>query len=154
MQEVKPPHAYTLTHPAIFLAGSIEMGKAIHWQKDVKEALEDLDVLILNPRRDKWDAKWVQRISNREFRRQVEWELDALEAADIIFFYFASNTMSPISLLELGLFKEKKVIVCCPDEYWRKGNIEVVCKRYGIPLFGDLERAVRRVRKEVKYIGK
>ena len=149
MQEVKSPHAYRLTHPAIFLAGSIEMGKATDWQKEVKEALDGLDGLILNPRREKWNSKWIQRISNPEFRRQVEWELKALERADIIFFYFVADTISPISLLELGLFKDKKIIVCCPDGYWRKGNIEVVCRKYKIPLFAELEKAIKRLKREV-----
>ena len=38
-----------------------------------------------------------------------------------------SPARAPITLLELGLFaRSGKLIVCCPDGYWRKGNIEVV----------------------------
>ena len=150
MQEVKSPHAYKLVHPAIFLAGSIEMGKATDWQKEVAEALDEHDGLILNPRREKWNSKWIQRMSNPQFRRQVEWELKALEGVDIIFFYFVPETISPISLLELGLFKDKTVIVCCPNGYWRKGNIEIVCKKYGIPLFEEMGKAMKRLRREVE----
>ena len=44
-----------------------------------------------------------QEADEPEFRRQVEWELGALESADVIVMYFAPGTQSPISLLEMGL---------------------------------------------------
>ena len=50
---------------------------------------------------------------------------------------FANNTKSPVSLLELGLLSQcnpKYTFVCCPDGFWRKGNIEMICDRYGITL--------------------
>lgn len=151
MKEFKAPNRYSIgSRPSLFLAGSIEMGKAINWQKTVCAALEDEDVVILNPRRDHWDSTWVQRIANKEFTKQVNWELDALERASVILFYFAPETMSPITLLELGLHKDKKIFVCCPDGYWRKGNIEVVCKRFKIPLFNSIEPMLNRVRKEIR----
>lgn len=70
----------------IFLGGSIEMGNAIEWQKDVVDALSDLPVQLLNPRRDDWDSSWEQTIDNPEFKKQVEWELNSLELSDIIIF--------------------------------------------------------------------
>jgi hypothetical protein len=61
-----------------------------------------------------------------------------LEDADIILLYFDPNTKSPISLLELGLYaRSKKLFVCCPDGFWRQGNVRVVCERYGVPYFTD-----------------
>ncbi len=39
----------------IFLAGSIELGQAEHWQKRVIDALSDKPIRFLNPRRDDWD---------------------------------------------------------------------------------------------------
>lgn len=39
-----------------------------------------------------------------------------------------------------------KVIVCCPDGFWRKGNVEVVCNRFGIPLSNDLDDAIERLK--------
>ena len=71
------------------------------------------DVTILNPRRDDWDNSWTQSINNPQFREQVEWELEAMEKADIIAMYFDKSTKSPITLLELGLFAHTgKMIVC------------------------------------------
>jgi hypothetical protein len=70
----------------------------------------------------------------------VEWELDMLDAADIVVMYLAAGTKSPISLLELGLYaRSGKLKVCCPEGFWRRGNVEVVCRRYRVPLFATLD---------------
>jgi len=119
------------------------MGGAEKWQDRVIETLKDTDWIFLNPRRDDWDSSWEQRMSNSQFREQVEWELQGLHMANKILLYFDPNTKSPISLLELGLHADDgKLIVVCPDGFWRKGNIEIVCHRYGITLYNDLESAL------------
>ena len=146
---LKPPAPLLLAdgERSVFLAGSIEMGRAEPWQAAVEEALADLPVAVLNPRRDEWDATWVQSIDNPLFRGQVEWELDGLDRATVVAVYFAPTTQAPITLLELGLFaRSGKLVVCCPAGYWRRGNVEVVCARFGVPLvqiLSDLVRAVR-----------
>jgi hypothetical protein len=150
LQVLKPPAPIALDDhsPSIFLAGSIEMGQAENWQAQFERELADLDVTLLNPRRDGWDATWVQSICNPQFREQVDWELAGLELATIVAMYFAPTTKAPITLLELGLVASSgKLIVCCPDGYWRKGNVEVVCHRYGVPLVATLAELVTAVRK-------
>jgi len=149
MQIFYPPDNYPLlpNQKCLFLAGSIEMGKAIDWQKEVSEKLADLDLIILNPRRPDWDSSWVQSIENEEFVKQVEWELEGLEKADIIIMYFAANTYSPISLLELGLHaRTNKLIVYCENNFWRKGNVELVCRKYGITQARSWEELLTWVR--------
>ena len=147
MKEIKAPDKFS---KRIFLAGSIESGAAEEWQQQVVLELARHDILILNPRRDDWDIRWKQSIRNRQFREQVEWELDAQEAADIIFMYFAPDTYSPVSLLELGLFaRSRKLIVCCPDGFWRKGNVEVICARFNIALFDTLKEAIRHLKRRL-----
>lgn len=128
---------------SVFLAGSIDMGGAPDWQEEVIAALGDREIAVLNPRRAAWDSSWRQSIDEPKFRRQVEWELDALESADQVAMYFAPGSQAPITLLELGLFaRSGRLVVCCPDGYWRKGNVEVVCARFGIPLLGRLEELI------------
>jgi hypothetical protein len=123
--------------PTVFLAGSIEMGAAEDWQARLVAALPD-GVVALNPRREDWDASWQQTITNPQFRSQVEWELDGLERATTIAMWFAPDTRAPITLLELGLTaRSGKLVVGCPDGFWRKGNIEVVCARFAIALCHD-----------------
>lgn len=138
------------TASSVFLAGSIEMGIAEDWQSYVSRLLQPYDVTVLNPRRDEWDSTWEQTISNPQFREQVEWELAAQELATVIAMYFDPATQSPITLLELGLFAQSgKVIVCCPDGFWRKGNVEIVCARYGVPMVDTLDDLVAALRSRV-----
>ena len=145
MKEIKAPNERVYHGRSVFLAGSIEMGKAVDWQAQVKEILKDSDWTILNPRRDDWDSSWVQSIENKQFAEQVRWELDAQDDADKIFMYFAPETKSPISLLELGLYADSgKMVVVCPEGFWRKGNVEMVCARYGIPLYEDIKVAAEK----------
>ena len=146
MKIITAPDLLMLQGPSIFLAGSIEQDKADRWQDYVIEQFQNAPVTILNPRRTVWDASWEQSIDNKHFTEQVNWELDALEMADVILLYFDPKTKSPITLLELGLFaKSKKLMVCCPNGFWRKGNVDVVCQRYGILQFENLEEMVREV---------
>lgn len=146
-QEIQAPQRLP---KKIFLAGSIEMGKAENWQTRVVNALSGHDnepYIILNPRRDDWDSSWEQKITNNQFREQVEWELNALEEADIIIMYFDPNTMSPISLLELGLHaRTGKLLVLCPEGFWRKGNVDIVCNKYGIKQVESFEHLINCIR--------
>jgi Nucleoside 2-deoxyribosyltransferase like len=140
----QPPRRPTETtqtpKASIFLAGSIEMGMAPLWQRQVAEILEDLPIAVFNPRRDDFDPKLKQDKKNEVFAEQVNWEMDYLEKCDLIALYFVPDTKSPISLLELGLYaKDKKLIVCCPEKFWKKGNVDMVCERHGIPLIQTLE---------------
>lgn len=141
MQEIQSPNPFTdLTTLSVFLGGSIEMDTAERWQDRLKTDLGDYPVTLLNPRRDDWNSDIVQSASDPVFAQQVNWELDAITSADLILFYFDPNTKSPITLLELGLFaSQDNVIVCCPDGFWRKGNVEIVCSRNNVPLFPTYE---------------
>jgi len=132
---------------SMFLAGSIEMGKAEDWQTKVIAFFKDIEQLrIYNPRREAWDASWEQSITNPQFYQQVNWELNALEKSDLILLYFSPETKSPISLLELGKFIDSgKLVVCCPAGFWRKGNVDIVCDRYGIPNFDTLDAMLEYV---------
>jgi hypothetical protein len=133
---------------SIFLAGSIEMGKAEDWQAELGDWLITKNYNIFNPRRKDWDSYWSQTYENPQFSQQVKWELNSLDKSDWVIMYLDPQTKSPISLLELGLFaNSKKLLVVCPDGFWRKGNVEVVCSLYDIPLFNSIEEL-----KKVNYL--
>jgi hypothetical protein len=136
-----------------FLAGSIEMGSAELWQDKVAKAMSYReDVVLFNPRRDDWDASWTQSIKNKQFKEQVDWELSHIENADFVVFYFDPNTKAPITLLELGLVAGQRydqnhnltdtMAVCCPPTFYRRGNVEIVCDRYGIKLVDTLAQLI------------
>ncbi len=156
MLEVKAPNKYSEEihyMKSVFLAGSIEMGAAENWQAEVVEKLKDVeDLLLLNPRRDDWDASWEQSIENEEFRKQVEWELDGLKKADYIMIYYCPETKAPITMMEFGLYAKnnpEKLIICCPEGFERKGNVDIVCKRYGIRQVESIDEMVEVIKRRV-----
>lgn len=161
-----PPHHNLPEYPnhvVVFLGGSIEMGKAEDWQQRLTEDIAQIseDILVCNPRRLDWDASWEQRASNTHFAEQVNWELDHLQRANVVVFYFQPDTLSPITLMELGHTladnkmgqarvdnPDQTIVVCCPDGFWRKGNVEIICQRYGVEVlntFDELQREVQAV---------
>lgn len=141
----------------VFLAGSIEMGKAIDWQADLisELSLNEHVGVIFNPRRPDWNPDWKQEMSNEPFRHQVEWELDNLDQANVVYFYFDKNTLSPVTLAELGYilgineYSDRRVVVCCPDGYWRQGNVEIMCHRAGVKMHRSYEESVKDLEDQV-----
>lgn len=146
MRQIKPPELVDLTKEvSLFLAGSIEMGIAKDWQKYIADQMTQWNIVIFNPRRDNWDSSWEQKITNHQFYEQVNWELDHLERATFNAFYFDPDTKSPITLMELGISattKPDKTIVCCPEGFWRKGNVDMVCQRFGVKQVNDLDQLI------------
>ncbi len=140
--EIQAPNKLKFKHnyKTIFLAGSIEGNDAQLWQERIIKSVPSKPLIFFNPRRDDYDTSLTQDISNSQFKEQVTWELEALEASDYIIMYFDPKTKSPISLLELGLHaNSKKMIVCCPDGFWRKGNVDIVCEVYKIKQVSSLD---------------
>lgn len=145
---------------SVFLAGSIEQGKAENWQEKVYADVSvpsGKKVVFANPRRKQWDSTWRQSIDNPNFTEQVIWELRHLQKADIPFFYFEPNTKSPITLHELGivLAQNKRVIIVCPDGFWRKGNVEVSAAYFGwmnnekCPIYQTMEEGIAALEKMI-----
>ena len=140
MNTIYAPADFSQASRTIFLTGSIETGEAENWQDEMIALLANHDVTLLNPRRLQWDDSWEQSLENAALVEQVNWELDALQSADCIVLLSDPATKSPISLLELGLFADsQKIVVCCPEGFWRKGNVDIVCRRHAIPTVETIE---------------
>jgi nucleoside 2-deoxyribosyltransferase-like protein len=148
---IKAPERYDF-ETRIFLGGSIEMGTAEEWQEQFSDAFRSTpNIVLLNPRRDRWDPAWGQSLDDERFVEQVEWELAMLERADIVAMYFCPDTKSAITLLEFGLYaRSGKLIVCCPGGFWRKGNVDVVCRRYCIPQAPHMDGLIDAVRERLR----
>jgi hypothetical protein len=141
----KPPFRPIITRPSIIFYGAIQREPA--WQTHLAASLSDLPIDILDPRRDDWDSTWVEDISFPKFKEQVEWEMDYAQVADVVVFYFAPEALTPIALLELGMYAgTDKAVVCCPQGFYKRGNVQIVCERYGIDMVEDLERLGEMVR--------
>ena len=99
-----------------------------------------------------------------------------LEMCSAAIMYFDPRMKSPISLLEMGLFAcdvglntkpstakspgvsvteppchnfraPSKLHVVCPSGFWRKGNVDIVCQRYGILQYPTLKKATDNIKK-------
>jgi hypothetical protein len=152
VREVQPPirryNRVGETRPTLFVGGSIEMGTAENWQERLIGEIGSSFGLLYNPRRADWDASWEQSISNPHFNAQVNWELDMIAEADMVCFYFDPATKAPITLMELGIASATKdaVFVGCPEGFWRKGNVDILCERANIPVYEDLDRLIGALR--------
>lgn len=133
----------TAQKPSIFLAGSIEMGKADDWQNYLIGKIGKNFSIAFNPRRADFNPAWGQTLEDENFNVQVSWELEMIRRADVVSFYFQPGTMSPITLLELGIVaasKPKAAFVCCPEGYQRKGNVDIVCETFGLRTYPTFEK--------------
>jgi len=126
--------------PSVFFAGTIDQGNSADWQSQLANTALFMKYNIFNPRRPNWDSSWDNDFENPHFFQQVNWELEAINQADIVIFYFAKDSKSPISLMELGYVVgiKKKCICVCYSGFYRRGNIEVLCSKENIPLYYDL----------------
>jgi hypothetical protein len=150
----KPPETPDHGNFSLFTAGSIEMGAAVQWQQRLADHLKHLPITITNPRRGHWNPSVDSKREDSDFFDQVKWELDALTAADVICFFFDLTTVSPVTLMELGLWAHSgKIIVCCDQRYWRQGNVEIVCERYNIPYVSSFEKLVPALEEFMKRKG-
>lgn len=140
---------------SIFLGGSIDMGTAEDWQARLTKDLSIYnDLVLLNPRRDDWDASWEQDPTpGTQFHEQVAWELDCQEQADVNIYYFTEDSKAPITLLELGLFNDDNVVVRCPKEFYRYGNVKMVCDRYGLTIVETYDELLQILREALDEEG-
>jgi hypothetical protein len=149
-----PPDRHQVTQPSVVTYGAIEPSPTDNWTTSLASSLSDLPITIFNPRCNAWDSTWREDVSFAPFKEQVDWEMDHAKIADAIVFYFKPGTPCPVSLLELGMYSgmySEKVVVCCPSSFYKRGNIEIVCKRFGIEMVESLEElgGVTRARLEV-----
>ena len=129
----------------IFLAGTIDMGKSVDWQKatcDWFRALPEGRYLLFNPRRDKGLSGEMS-----DFEHQVNWMLEHLGKADLIIMNILASSKSPITLLEMGLFmRSGKLRVICEPGFYRYDNVRLTCARYGVPLYQNMDDFLKTIR--------
>lgn len=158
MKVIQAPQRVDWSVPVtIFLAGSIEMGEAEEWQQEAIELFEEFipknlksKYQILNPRRDDWDDSVQNSYDDPVLSQQVNWELKGIENSHMTLMYFDPETISSISLLELGYHGHNMVVVC-PEGYCKKGNVDILCERKGIQQRDTLREAVKLIIEKTKH---
>lgn len=144
----------------VFLAGTIDNGNSEDWQQATFDYLQDTAVTFMNPRREHWHPDTEQTISNPEFNHQVNWELNNIRDADIIFCFIGANSKSPITLMELGWLSGHNqystpipTIIVCEPKFWRKGNVEILASRTpNFFLYSDMNSGLTHLRKKLNNV--
>lgn len=144
---------------SLFLGGSIELGAAENWQERVINLLSAninnfyTPVTIYNPRNDNWDSTIDPADPSQKFLfDQITWELEKQQLADINIYYFAADTMSPITLLELGAHKDDNTIIYIDDNFQRKANVQLFCDYYDLQWYDDYNQFANKVVSETQKL--
>ena len=95
MQYIQAPSEWTGEGASVFLAGGITGTR--NWQAEAMEALRDSAWTVFDPRRGNFP---IADPSAAE--EQINWEYRYLRRADLVAFWFPSETVCPIALFELG----------------------------------------------------
>lgn len=155
-----PPHFPGAT---IFLAGTMGPWRSTFIDAAAAKSATSFPVTILDPTRTDWDATWREDESDPRWVTQVEWELEAMDRADILAVYLSGESGRPeagiIGMLELGLGVggkgKDRVVVCCVDGFGKEGNVRMVGRKYGIEVRGDVdsfvEAVMRKLDKHVRH---
>lgn len=119
--------------PKIFLAGSID-NAIIHWRELIIEYIRSSwfdekeindNITIYSPRRE---DVWTTDMENE----QAAWDIAMMNTADYIILHLTGNTISPVSLMELGIFMTTpKLYFSVNDDYIRKNIAELYFSCYG-----------------------
>jgi hypothetical protein len=61
--------------------------------------------------------------------------------------YIAPGSKSVITLFEYGKYIESgKIKLCCPDGFFRKGNIDIYAKRFNVEVFNTLDDLIENLK--------
>jgi hypothetical protein len=135
---INAPQHYTLREHefSVFLAGAIDMGAAIDWQRYVINNAQGYENLVLfNPRRANFTPKTLDG--------QIRWELKYLDAATMIFMWLPKDSKAPVSMLEAGLFWHSgKLVIGAEDGFYRQRNLELTAEHYKILLHNNLDEMI------------
>lgn len=129
----------------MFLGGAIDQGDAPDWQGYVIERLQDTRLTLLNPRRSDWN----EYATDEEVRAQIHWELTAQTQSALNVYAFTTNSLAPVTMLELGVYGSRKpasCVVCMEPGFYRSVNIEVTCAELGVTVVKSFDELIRYIR--------
>lgn len=146
MPVIRAPEECPQPGAALFLAGGIT--GCPPWQRQLIDALGETNWFLLDPRRDPWpdDLRVVEQ--------QIAWEHRHLRRADLIAFWFARETLCPITLYELGAWSmtSKPLVVGVHPEYARRFDVEVQTRlaRPEVPVVTSLDALAAALRERLE----
>jgi len=143
MKYVEAPEEFENRDTTVFLAGGIS--GCPDWQKEFVEMLKYTNVVLFNPRRENFPMG-----DRSEGRRQILWEVEYLNKADIVIFWFPMETICPIVLFELGSYSmiDKPIFVGVHPEYSRRFDVDIqlMIRRPDVVIVDSLEALAEQLR--------
>ena len=122
---------------SIFLAGSMDTQLSHNWRKQVMDAYLG-GYNFFDPTNSNY-----KKLNAFDMKLHIQWELDALAMSDKILLNFLPDALSPISLVELGLYvASNKLIVVCPKEFYKSSYVHALCEKYSTPMFNKINTAL------------
>ena len=124
MKNIKCPEVYkpkSIYEKSVFLGGGIT--NCSDWQAKMTKLLIGMDVVVINPRRDSYDNTNVNLA-----KEQITWEYNHLRESTALIFWFASETLCPITLFEYGFHLGqgvREIFLGIDPEYKRKIDLEI-----------------------------
>ncbi len=147
---VECPAEYEGEAQSVFLAGGIT--GCIDWQARMRELLDETSLVLINPRRGSYD---FGDPAAAEF--QIDWEHRHLRRATAILFWFAAETLQPISLYELGSWSmtQKPLFLGVDPGYARRNDVIIQTRlvRPEIVVVDSLEQLAAQVRNVPVLLG-
>jgi len=143
MKVITCPEPIEVNLLSVFLAGGI-VG-CTDWQSEIIPMLADTNLALFNPRRPAFPIN-----DPNAAPQQIEWEFNALRAANVISFWFATETVQPIVMFEYGywLGRGENLVVGCHPDYPRRLDVEhqTRLERPDVSIVYDLEELASRIR--------
>jgi len=123
MRYIEAPEHYDGDGKSLFLAGGIR--NCPDWQSYLADLLKETDLVILNPRRKVFPIHEPNIVE-----KQITWEYNHLERANVVSFWFPKEAINTLTLYELGAWSktDKIIFVEVHPEYPKKMDIEIQIK--------------------------
>ena len=130
---VTPPSLFfPISGVKIFLAGSIELGEN-GWRNKAVDHISrtwfeheqnNESITVYDPQRNE---DWSDDLENE----QMTWDTSMISMADYIVLHLTGSSVSPISLLEVGLFIDSpKLFLSIDDSYVRSNIVKLYYSRF------------------------
>jgi hypothetical protein len=133
---------------SLFLGGGIT--NCYDWQADMCQLLKDTNLVLLNPRRKHWPKDDPEATD-----KQIRWEFEHLKIANAILFWFAPETLCPITLFEYGkwLVKDKPLFVGCHPQYQKILDVQVQTslERENLKVHTSLEELANEIISSIPF---
>lgn len=132
----------------LYLAGTMDFGSQENdWQGKIIQGLayltdpykglimyKNANFIILNPKVMPTTGT-APGLDNPEFVQQMQWRMQMVDQADVVFLNILKKSQSPIPLLEFGsLVQSGKLVVRTSEEYPYYAQLRLYCEKYNVPL--------------------